>query len=82
MIRGRTTGKYLVCLQCRRVFPVSELEKERREKKRDHYVCPYCGSTNFTNNFSDIVLIIDPKESKVARFLKIIHPGVFAYSLE
>ena len=82
MMRRKVTGKYLACLQCRRVFPASELEKERREKKRDVYVCPYCGSTNFTRDFSDVVLIIDPKESKVAEFLKIIHPGVFAYSLE
>ncbi len=82
MTARRVTGKYLACLQCRRVFPSSELEKERREKKRDVFVCPYCGSTSFTRVFSNIVLIIDPKNSKVAEFLKIIHPGVFAYSLE
>ena len=28
MTARRVTGKYLACLQCRRVFPSSELEKE------------------------------------------------------
>jgi len=64
------------------VYTVSELEKERREKRRDVYVCPYCGSTSFTRAFSDIVLIIDPAQSKIAKHLKIIHSGVFAYTLE
>jgi len=82
MERRRITGKYLACLQCRRVFPNSELERERREKRRDIYVCPYCGSTEFTKNFSDIVLVIDAEKSRVAQYLKIIHPGVFAYTLE
>jgi len=78
----RISGRYLACLQCRRVFPISELEREKREKKRNIYVCPYCGSTSFTRNFSNIVLIIDPKHSKVAQHLKIIHSGVFAYTFE
>jgi len=80
--RRSLSSRYLACLQCRRVFALTELERERKEKRRDVIVCPYCGSTSFTKIFSDIVLIVNPEKSKVAKYLKIIHPGVFAYTLE
>jgi len=64
------------------VYPKSELEREKKEKRRDTYVCPYCGSTRFSKEFDDVVLIINPEKSLVAKKLKIIHAGVFAFSIE
>lgn len=73
------TGKYVACVNCRRVYILKNLEKERKEKGRENIVCPFCGSVNFTRNFKNVVLVIDPEKSKVAQELKIVHPGVYAY---
>ncbi|MHA1615839.1 MAG: hypothetical protein ACTSX9_00770 [Candidatus Njordarchaeales archaeon] len=78
----KRTTSYLVCMSCRRVYPKSELERERKEKRRETYVCPYCGSMKFSQNFDNIVLIMNPEKSLVAKKLKLIHSGVFAFSIE
>ena len=72
-------GKYVVCINCRRVYILKELEKERKEKGRDRIICPFCGSINFSKEFSNVVFINKPDKSKVAEELKIVHPGVYAY---
>ncbi len=77
MVRRR--GKFLICVNCRRVYAKNELEEERKERGRDRIVCPFCGSVNFSNEFENIVLIIEPTKSKVAEFLKIVHPGVYGF---
>ena len=72
-------SKYVVCVNCRRVYVLKELEKERKEKGRDRIVCPFCGSINFSKEFANVVFIAKPEKSKVAEELKIVHPGVYAY---
>ncbi|MCD6491937.1 MAG: transcription elongation factor subunit Spt4 [Candidatus Njordarchaeia archaeon] len=79
---SRASGQYLACKNCRRVYTKSELEAERKRRDSKVLTCPYCGSTSFTRKFTNIVLIVDPEKSIIAKELSIIHPGVFAYSLE
>jgi len=78
-MRAAARGKFLVCVNCRRVYSYRELERERKEKGRDRIVCPFCGSINFSRIFTNVVLIANPEKSKVASYLKIVHPGVYAY---
>ena len=76
---GRSRSKYLVCVNCRRVYTFEELERERRERNRERITCPFCGSINFSKTFTNVVMIAEPEKSKVAAFLKIVHPGTYAY---
>jgi DNA-directed RNA polymerase subunit E" len=40
--------------------------------------CPNCGSTEFSNEWSGLIIIIDPARSQVARTLTIVKPGRYA----
>ncbi|MGQ4891359.1 MAG: hypothetical protein ACP6IP_02620 [Candidatus Njordarchaeia archaeon] len=75
----RVRGKYLVCVNCRRLYSVKELEEERKARGRDQLVCPFCGSVNFSKEFANVVYIANAEKSMVAEFLKIPHPGIYAY---
>jgi len=37
--------------------------------KRDAEVCPVCGGSTFTDDWEGMVIILDPKESFVAKVL-------------
>ncbi len=37
--------------------------------KKDAAVCPVCGGSSFSDDWDGIVIILDPKESYVARIL-------------
>lgn len=69
--------KFVVCLQCRRV-----LNRKHLIKEGDQYKCPYCGGTKFAETFSNIVMIIDPEKSYLAKQLEKHEKGIFALTVE
>ena len=40
--------------------------------------CPVCGSTNLTENWSGVVIILDPENSEVAKMMGVAKPGRYA----
>ncbi|MCE4624742.1 MAG: DNA-directed RNA polymerase, subunit E'' [Desulfurococcales archaeon] len=44
----------------------------------DVKVCPFCGSTEFTDSWEGMVIILDPERSEIAKELGIDKPGAFA----
>ncbi len=59
---------YYACRSCKAVFALSP-EQERK--------CPVCGSTDISNDWSGLVVIIDTS-SALAELLKISKPGKYA----
>lgn len=57
---------FKACLKCRALV------------KPDEEKCPVCGSSEFTYEWSGIVIIVDPQRSDVARILNIKMPGRYA----
>ncbi len=41
-------------------------------------VCPICGSTEFTDNWEGMIIILDPSHSELAKELQIEKPGLYA----
>lgn len=41
-------------------------------------VCPNCGSTDLSEDFSGFVFVFNPEESAIARILKIMKRGRYA----
>lgn len=41
-------------------------------------ICPNCKSTNLSDDFSGVVIIIDPESSAIARTMKIKEKGHYA----
>ena len=41
-------------------------------------VCDNCGSTNLTQNYQGLVIVIDPERSKIAEVLNVKKPGYYA----
>ncbi|MGC8555774.1 MAG: transcription elongation factor subunit Spt4 [Conexivisphaera sp.] len=40
--------------------------------------CPNCGSTDLTDNWSGLVIVLDPSASNVARLMGVTKPGRYA----
>ncbi len=62
----RRKPKRKVCVKCKAILPL-DVEK-----------CPYCGSTQFTEDFEGIIVVINPEKSEVAKVAGIKHKGWFA----
>ncbi len=62
----RSSKPFKACLKCKALV---KPEEER---------CPICGSTDFTFEWSGMVIILDPKKSRVAKLLGIEKPGRYA----
>lgn len=41
-------------------------------------VCPNCGSSDFSDDWEGMVIILNPEKSDLARLLKISKPGRYA----
>ncbi|MCR8433116.1 MAG: DNA-binding protein [Crenarchaeota archaeon] len=70
-------GKYVACTKCKRILLRKELIQEGNKSK-----CPFCGNDKFASNYSNIVLILNPQKSQVARLLQKEEYGLFALTLE
>jgi len=44
----------------------------------DERVCPVCGSTEFSEDWEGMVIIVDPENSELAKEIGLERPGVFA----
>jgi len=53
-----------VCRECRRII--------------EGQICPICNSASLSKDWSGYVVIIDPKESIIAKKLEITLPGKYA----
>jgi DNA-directed RNA polymerase subunit E" len=49
---------------------------------REAQVCPNCGSKEFTDDWSGIIIAIEPESSELARTLNITGKGRYAVKLE
>ncbi len=65
-VRGRLKRK--ACIKCKAVVPY------------DTKVCPVCGSTEFSEDFVGLVVIVDTEKSLIAKKLGIKKP--FTYALK
>jgi len=63
---SRQTKPFKACLKCKALV------------RPDETKCPVCGSTEFTFEWSGMVIVLDPEKSKVAKFLDIKKPGRYA----
>ncbi len=43
--------------------------------------CPICGNESFTENWSGMIIVVDPEKSKLAKSLGITKPGKYAIRL-
>lgn len=64
------TKQFKACLKCRALVP------------READVCPYCGSNQFTDEWSGIVIVLDPSSSKIASMLGLSQKGRFVVKTE
>ncbi|RLG89160.1 MAG: DNA-binding protein [Thermoprotei archaeon] len=60
---------FKACKNCRYLVPVHESR------------CPNCGSSDFVEEWSGMVIILSPERSKVAKALGITKPGRYALQL-
>ena len=49
---------------------------------REAEVCPHCGSKEFTDEWSGVIITIDPDGSELAKALSITGKGRYAVKLE
>jgi DNA-directed RNA polymerase subunit E" len=57
---------FKACTKCKALVP-HEVSK-----------CPVCGNESFTDNWSGMIIVIDPEKSKIAKSLGIKVPGKYA----
>lgn len=69
-IRSRTQRPpFKACRRCKFLVPHEE------EK------CPKCGSTDFTDEWEGMILVVDINNSKIAEMLGIKEPGKYAIKI-
>ena len=50
--------------------------------EREVEVCPHCGSKEFTEEWSGVIITIDPENSELAKALNITGKGRYAVKFE
>jgi len=66
MSQRGSTKAFKACIKCRALVPI------------ETQVCPVCGSTEFSTEWSGIIIVVDPEKSEVAKFLNIKVAGRYA----
>jgi len=66
--RGRR-AIFKACKRCKALAPL------------DASVCQVCGSSDFSEEWSGMVIIIDPERSQIAKALGITKPGRYAIKI-
>jgi DNA-directed RNA polymerase subunit E" len=70
-VSSKSRGKpFKACRSCR-AFVDKEVE-----------VCPVCGSRDFTDEWSGVVIILNPEESEIAKLLNLKNKGRFVVKIE
>lgn len=57
---------------------MKELACRRCKRLTTEKVCPNCGSTELSTEWSGLIIILDPDRSQVAHTLSITKPGRYA----
>ncbi|MEZ0289724.1 MAG: transcription elongation factor subunit Spt4 [Sulfolobales archaeon] len=70
--RGRRSSIAKSLKACRNCKALVDINVER---------CPVCGSTDFTEEWSGMIIVFDPERSRVAHMLGIKKPGRYAVKL-
>ncbi len=68
---------YIVCTRCMRIF-----NRKSLLEKMGRLECPYCGNTRFTENFGDVIMILNPEKSVLAKKVNKNEKGIFALNIE
>lgn len=63
---SRPSKPFKACIKCKALVKPEETQ------------CPICGSSDFTFEWSGMVIVLDPKKSRVAKLLGIDKPGRYA----
>ncbi len=58
--------------------PFKACRKCKALVNKEANVCPICGSSDFTDEWEGMVIIIDPENSEIAKMLGITKPGRYA----
>jgi DNA-directed RNA polymerase subunit E" len=69
---SRPRGKkniFKACKSCKALAPL------------DAQTCPVCGSNDFSEEWSGMVIVLDPERSQIARSLGITKPGRYAIKI-
>jgi DNA-directed RNA polymerase subunit E" len=70
-VSSKSRGKpFKACRSCRAL-----VDKEVE-------VCPVCGSRDFTDEWSGVVVILNPEESEIAKLLNLKNKGRFVVKIE
>jgi len=70
-VSSKSRGKpFKACRSCRAL-----VDKEVE-------VCPVCGSRDFTDEWSGVVVILNPEESEIAKLLNLRNKGRFVVKIE
>lgn len=70
------------CRNCRFLFDhkdakwLTEAEIEKKEKVKNR--CPNCNSTDLSDDYSGMILVIDPESSEIAKRMSVTKPGQYA----
>ena len=63
---SRQTKPFKACIRCKALV------------RPDETKCPVCGSTEFTFEWSGMIIVVNVEKSRVAKFLGIEKPGRYA----
>ncbi len=58
--------------------PFKACRKCKALVNKEANICPICGSSDFTDEWEGMVIIIDPENSEIAKMLGITKPGRYA----
>ncbi len=64
--KKRALPGYKACRNCKAVIPENENK------------CPYCGSTDFSDEWYGLIIVIDPEKSALAKALGLSRKGIYA----
>jgi len=65
-VSKRTSARFKCCLRCKALL-LSQAS-----------ICPNCKSSEFTTDWSGIVIVFDPENSVIAKTLNLTKPGRYA----
>lgn len=70
MSRATKSKPFKACANCRALVP------------RDAAACPVCGSNKFTDEWSGVIIILEPGASRAANILGYKNRGRYAIKIE
>lgn len=70
MSRATRAKPFKACVNCRTLVP------------RETASCPVCGSNKFTEEWSGVIIVLDPEASKAASILGYKSRGRYAIKIE